>query len=72
MKRKLLAGLPIALLIVLVGVLAIRSSIPKVAHQRPYKWDAFVLPMMNFTSEPIVNVVKAVNDAVRTAQWRRR
>ncbi len=71
MKRKLLRGLSIALLTVvltlLVGVLAIRTSRPSVVHQRPYKWDAFVLPMMNFTNEPIVNVVKAVNDAVRKA-----
>jgi hypothetical protein len=71
MKRKLLRGLSIALLTVLltlvVGVLAIRWLRPKVIHQRPYKWDAFVLPMMNFTNEPIVNVVKAVNDAVRKA-----
>ena len=63
MKRKLLRGLSIALLTVLltlvVGVLAIRWLRPKVIHQRPYKWDAFVLPMMNFTNEPIVNVVKA-------------
>jgi hypothetical protein len=50
-----------------VAILVRRPSFSMIGHQRPYKWDQFVIPRMEFTQEPVSNVVKAVNDAVRAA-----
>jgi len=35
-----------------------------VAHQRPYRWDAFVLPEQHFTNATIIDVVSTVNAVV--------
>ena len=35
-----------------------------VAHQRPYRWDAFVLPEQNFSNETIIDIVASVNALV--------
>jgi len=35
-----------------------------IAHQRPYRWDAFVLPEQDFSNETIVDVVAKVNALV--------
>jgi hypothetical protein len=38
-----------------------------VAHRRPYRWDAFVLPEQNFTNATIIDVVSTVNAVVAKA-----
>jgi hypothetical protein len=68
LMRKKILFLVIALFgLVLMAAVALAVLRPRVVHQRPYDWDRFVLPMMEFKQEPISNVVKAVNDAVRSA-----
>jgi len=72
MKRKTIVLLTIAVLI-LVGLSAwfwrhanrapfIRRG---VAHQLPYKWDSYVRPDVQFTSEPMTSVIAKVNAVIR-------
>ena len=49
-----------------VGLLWARRA-NAVAHQRPYKWDQFPIPLIQFTQEPLSNVFSRVNDAVKQA-----
>lgn len=49
-----------------VGLRWVRSA-NAVAHQRPYKWDQFAIPRIQFTQEPLSNVFSRVNEAVKQA-----
>lgn len=49
-----------------VGVWLYGPGEPRIAHQRPFKWDRYPVPRLRFTNEPIANVVKSVNDTVRS------
>jgi hypothetical protein len=44
-----------------------RIIVTTVAHQRPYKWDQFAIPRIQFTQEPLSNVFNKVNEAVKQA-----
>jgi hypothetical protein len=65
MKRKQLVGF-VVLLLSAFATLTL-SSCSKVAHQRPYRWDAFALPAQHFTNATIIDVVSTVNAAVAKA-----
>lgn len=41
-----------------------RTVARTVSHQRPYRWDAFVLPEQNFSNATIIDVVAKVNALV--------
>ena len=43
------------------------TACSKVAHQRPYRWDAFALPEQHFTNATITEVVSIVNATVAKA-----
>jgi hypothetical protein len=45
-------------------VIAAWASSRMVAHQRPYHWDACVLPEQNFSNETIIDIVAKVNALV--------
>jgi len=49
-----------------IGLLWVHR-ITAVAHQRPYKWDQFAIPRIQFTQEPLSNVFSTVNQAVNQA-----
>ncbi|MBP9900155.1 MAG: hypothetical protein V9H26_18910 [Verrucomicrobiota bacterium] len=57
----------IGLLLSTVVILVLVSCSKKVAHQRPYRWDAFGLPEQHFTNATIIEVVTTVNGAVAKA-----
>src|SRR5215831_11486348 len=59
----LVAGL---LICCAVGLLWARK-VNAVAHQRPYKWDQFAIPRIQFTQEPLSNVFSRLNEAVKQA-----
>jgi hypothetical protein len=65
MKRKRPVGFVVLLLSVVVTLTL--SSCSKVAHQRPYSWDAFALPEQHFTNATIIDVVSTVNAVVAKA-----
>lgn len=65
MKRKRLVGFVVLLLSAVATLTLISCS--KVAHQRPYRWDAFALPEQHFTNATIIDVVSTVNAAVAKA-----
>jgi hypothetical protein len=44
--------------------IAVWVSHKTVAHQSPYRWDAFVLPEQSFSNETIIEVVAKVNELV--------
>lgn len=48
-----------------LGLFHHRFGISRIAHQRPYKWDQYLVPEKRFTDEPISNVVRYVNETVR-------
>ena len=48
-----------------LGISQHRFGISRIAHQRPYKWDQYLVPEKRFTNEPISNVVSYVNESVR-------
>ncbi len=48
-----------------LGVFHHRFGISRIAHQRPYKWDHYLIPEKRFADEPISNVVNYVNETVR-------
>jgi hypothetical protein len=69
MRRKLVKVAFVGVGLVLlagVGVWLYRPGEPRIAHQRPFKWDRYPVPRLRFTNEPIANVVKSVNDTVRS------
>jgi hypothetical protein len=49
-----------------LGLFHHRFGISRIAHQRPYRWDQYLLPEKRFANEPISNVVSYVNDSVRS------
>ena len=66
--RKKVLYLVVAVLAMLTAVsLAPIVLRPRVVHQRPYNWDKYVLPRMEFKQEAITNVIVTVNNAVRLA-----
>ncbi len=74
MKRKTFVWLAVTALI-LAGVSAWFWThrnrwpfVPRgVVHQLPYKWDSYVRPDLQFTMEPMSNVIGKVNAAIRDA-----
>jgi hypothetical protein len=53
-----------------ISYFAYWTTSKKVAHQRPYQWDAFALPEQHFTNATIIDVVSSVNAAVTRASMR--
>ncbi len=39
-----------------------------VAHGLPYKWDSYVRPDLQFTLEPMSNVIAKVNEVIRNVR----
>lgn len=71
MKRKYIAGLAVAVLALLVGIIWFSTgrrstlTLPRgVGHQLPYKWDSYVRPDLQFTMEPMSNVIASVNAVI--------
>jgi hypothetical protein len=48
------------------GLFHHRFGISRIAHRRPYKWDQYLVPETRFSNEPISNVVRYVNETVRS------
>jgi hypothetical protein len=57
----------IALLLSSIVILTLASCSKRVAHQRPYHWDAVALPEQHFTNATITDIVSTVNTAVAKA-----
>ena len=57
----------VGLLLPAVLILILASCSKKVAHQRPFHWDAFSLPEQHFTNTTILDLVLSVNAAVAKA-----
>lgn len=49
-----------------LGLFHHRFGISRIAHQRPYRWDQYLVPESRFANEPISNVVRYVNETVRS------
>jgi len=65
----LLAVAAMILVVLCVWFLNHRSTAPftrrGVAHQLPYKWDSYVRPDLEFTLEPMTNVIAKINAVIR-------
>jgi hypothetical protein len=62
-RKLLLFGLLLAICLA-TGIWFRGPSSPRIAHQRPYKWDQYLIPEIRFTNEPISNVVSSINHSV--------